>query len=71
MGDSHSIRSSGAVAYELRAIRSALDGFVKKDDCSSNMDGHCVEIRNLWGETRKQGERLSRVEAIIENGDEK
>ena len=32
------------------------------EDCSAAMNGHCLEIRNLWSETRKQGERIARLE---------
>lgn len=59
----------GWVAYELRSLRAAMDGFVKKTDCTSDMDGHCVEIRNLWKETREQGERISRLETFHEDNE--
>jgi hypothetical protein len=49
-------------AWELRAIRNTLSRFVDKDDCSAAMSGHCLEIRNLWSEIRKQGERIARLE---------
>lgn len=52
----------GWAAWELRAIRNTHNRFVNKEDCSAAMSGHCLEIRNLWSETRKQGERIARLE---------
>ncbi len=52
----------GWIATELRAIRSELAHFVVKEDCNLAMTGHCDEIRNLWKETRLQGERIARLE---------
>lgn len=58
----------GWVAYELRSIRAALDGLVKKDDCVKNMEGHCTDIRKLWDETIRQGERITKLEALQKGG---
>lgn len=52
----------GWIATELRAIRGELAHFVVKEDCNLAMGGHCDEIRNLWKETRLQGERIARLE---------
>jgi len=52
----------GWIAFELRHMRCALESRVKQEYCDKAMDGHCGEIRNLWGITREQGERLARLE---------
>ena len=53
----------GWVAVELRGIRGELGKYVQKDDCDTDMCRHLEEITNLWGESRKQGERIARLEA--------
>ena len=53
----------GWVAVELRGIRGELGKYVRRDDCNNDMCQHAGEIANLWGESRKQGERLARLEA--------
>ena len=52
----------GWVALELRGIRGELGKYVRRDDCTTDMCRHADEIGNLWGETRKQGERIARLE---------
>ena len=53
----------GWVAVELRGIRSELGKYVLRDDCANDMCQHSEEIRNLWGENREHGERITRLEA--------
>lgn len=52
----------GWVALELRGIRGELGKYVRRDDCTNDMCRHAGEIRNLWGESRKHGERITRLE---------
>lgn len=52
----------GWVALEMRGIRSELGKFVRRDDCDTDMCRHRDEITNLWGESRKHGERIARLE---------
>ena len=52
----------GWIAMELRQIRQGLEDKVEKDDCEKDMCSHYSEIQNLWKETRKQGERIARLE---------
>lgn len=50
------------IALELRHIRELLGNKVEKNDCDKDMCQHYNEIQNLWSETRKQGERISKLE---------
>ena len=52
----------GWVAVELRGIRAELGKYVLRDDCANDMCKHLDEITNLWGESRKHGERIARLE---------
>ena len=52
----------GWIAMELRMIRQGLENKVEKTDCDKDMCSHYTEIQNLWGETRKQGERIAKLE---------
>lgn len=52
----------GWIAFELRMIRQGLEEKVEKDDCEKDMCSHYSEIQNLWKETRKQGERIAKLE---------
>lgn len=53
----------GWIALELRQIRQGLEDKVEKSDCQNDMCSHYAEIQNLWKETRKQGERIAKLEA--------
>ena len=50
------------IAMELRQIRQGLEDKVDKNDCDKDMCSHYAEIQNLWRETRKQGERIAKLE---------
>ena len=52
----------GWIALELRQIRQGLEDKVDKNDCDKDMCSHYSEIQNLWKETRKQGERIAKLE---------
>ena len=47
---------------KLRQIRQGLEDKVEKSDCQNDMCSHYSEIQNLWKETRKQGERIAKLE---------
>ena len=55
----------GWMASSIAGMRNDLKAFVVKDDCNRAMDGHCDEIRNLWGEIRKNSERIAELDGII------
>ncbi len=52
----------GWIALELRHIRELLGTKVEKTDCTADMCTHYKEIQNLWKETRRQGERIAKLE---------
>ena len=50
------------IAAELRGIRKDLETKVEKTDCSNYMCKHEKEIDNLWENTRKNSDRISKLE---------
>ena len=52
----------GWIAMELRGIRKDLEQKVEKTDCDNHMCRHYAEIQNLWSETRKNSDRISKIE---------
>ena len=58
----------GWMASSSGGMRNDWRGFVVKDDCNRAMDGHCDEIRNLWGEIRKNSERIAVLDGILNKG---
>lgn len=50
------------IAMELRQIRQGLEDKVERSECDKDMCSHYTEIQNLWKETRKQGERIAKLE---------
>ena len=50
------------IASELRLIRNDLEEKVEKNECSENMCRHYKEIQNLWENTRKNTERIIKLE---------
>ena len=50
------------IAAELRGIRKDLNTKVEKTDCSNNMCKHDQEIQNLWENTRKNSDRITKLE---------
>ena len=52
----------GWIAIELRYIRKSLETKVEKSDCDNHMCRHYAEIQNLWSETRKNSDRISKIE---------
>lgn len=58
----------GWMASSIAGMRNDLKAFVVKDDCNREMDGHCDEIRNLWGEIRKNSEKIAVLDGILNKG---
>ena len=52
----------GWIAFEIRRMREALEEKVDRDDCNRDMCRHADEIRNLWGETRRNAEKIAKLE---------
>ena len=52
----------GWIAMELRHIRKSLESKVEKSDCQNDMCSHYTEIQNLWKETRRNSERIAKLE---------
>ena len=52
----------GWIAMELRGIRKDLEQKVEKTDCDTHMCRHYEEIQNLWENTRKNTERIVKLE---------
>jgi len=52
----------GWIAFEIRNMRKVLEDKVDRDDCARDMCRHADEIKNLWGETRRNAENIARLE---------
>ena len=50
------------IAMELRNINRSLETKVEKTDCTNDMCSHYTEIQNLWRETRRNSERIAKIE---------
>lgn len=55
----------GWMASNIAGMRNDLKAFVVKEDCNRAMDGHCDEIRNMWGEIRKNSEKIAVLESQV------
>ena len=52
----------GWIAFEIRRMREALEEKVDRGDCARDMCRHASEIKDLWGETRCNAEKIARLE---------
>ena len=53
-------------AWEIRALRGEFKRYVLREDCSSNMNNHCNQLKQLQKDMSENREKIAKIEGHIE-----